>query len=38
MNELIDSFSHIIDSYLVLKDRKNPKINWCCFFCDFNNN
>lgn len=26
MNELIDSFSHIIDSYVVLQDRENPKI------------
>lgn len=25
MNELIDSFSHIIESYKVLLDRENPK-------------
>ena len=26
MKELIDSFSHIIESYVVLKDRESPKI------------
>ncbi len=26
MNELIDSFSHIIDSHTVLRERENPKI------------
>ena len=26
MNELIDSFSRIIDTYVIVKDRQNPKI------------
>jgi len=27
MNEWLDSFSHIIESHVVLKDRENPKIS-----------